>query len=357
MAAADFLVAKRVFRAEGGESLSLRYILRGAYDFPSAHFVSSHRAMSMGLNLACEDAEGRREPREPRLERASAVMTGGTALALWIRYLGTLYPDKKTKGSPKEFELAESVADWDFHPTRSTNPSHFFGDATCKLVVDDGQSKRKGIVEDEYGYVTQKNRVRHLEGNEEKEYDVNGVVLRDIVAELFPGECTTDPIEGCALVDYGYLPPHKTDFEGPIIEKLGLANDYTFPLPPSIGNVDARHPARDVVSLLHPEVVIVTHLQALSMDNFLKVSREKTKRRAVRVKCFYELYDWSGFKIDGREVTVRGNVIDAMGRFAESPFCEVVLGDDEEAIEKLYTDTENVLKRFNGKTSFAPYGL
>lgn len=316
--------------------------------------------MSMELNLACE----------PRLSERSAVMTGGTALALWIRHLGTLYPRKKEQGVEKEFELAESIADWDFHPTRPRKPSEFFGDADCKLVADEGQSKptgifkdrgqsnRKGIFKDEEGDVTQNNCVSHPDGCTYKKYGVNGVVLRDIVAELFPRECTTDPYKGCALVDYGYLPPHKSDFEGPIIEKLGLTNNYTFPLPPSIGVVPARDvgyvSARNVVSLLHPEVVIVAHLQALSMDNFLNVSHEKTRRRAARVKCFYKLYDWEGFKIGNDKVAVRGGIVDAMERFVKTSFCEVVLSDDEAAKEKLYTDTKDVLTNFEGKTSFMP---
>ena len=189
---------------------------------------------------------------------------------------------------------------------------------------------------------------------------VNKVVLRDIVAELFPDECTTDPKEGCALVDYGYLAPHETDFEGPIIEKLRLHEKEepekpTLPLPSSIGSSTARRPARDVVTLLHPEVTIVTHLQALSIGNFFKEeSRQKTKRRAARIKCFYELYKYPGFKVEGHDVTVRGNVIDALRRFVNSSFCKIVLGDDNDAIDELYANVEEVFKHFGGKVSFAP---
>jgi len=310
--------------------------------------------MSMELDLACEDDLG---PREPRLEAGSVVITGGTALALWIRYLRK----EKNVEPTEELKLAETVADWDFHPTRTTDPGFFFGDRSCSLRVDE-RTNEKGFVQGEHKF--QLNHV-HIDGVAETyEYDVNRVVLRDIVAELFPNECTTDPNEGCALVDYGLATPHENDFEGPIIKKLRIhekrkPENLTFPLPSSIVNSTARPPARDVVSLLHPEVTIVAHLQALSIDNLSTVTRQKTKRRAARIKCFHELYDsvWEGFKIEGHDVTVRGNVIDAMRKFLETEFCNIVLSDDEEAIEKLYTDTENVLKKFNGKTSFAPYGL
>ena len=187
----------------------------------------------------------------------------------------------------------------------------------------------------------------------------NQVVLRDIVAELFPDECTTDPKEGCALVDYGYQAPHETENEGPIIEKLRLhekkvPEKTTLPLPSSIGNSSARHPARDVVSLLHPEVTIVAHLQALSMDTFFRQSRQKTKRRVARLKCFCELYKYPGFNVEGHDVTVRGSVISAMKNFVKSSFCKIVLGNDNDAINELYANVEEVFKRFGGKVSFAP---
>tara|TARA_Y100000389_G_scaffold199448_1_gene237856 strand:- start:186 stop:1184 length:999 start_codon:yes stop_codon:yes gene_type:complete len=315
------------------------------------------RDTPMELELVCEDEAG--NPRDPRLEAGSIVITGGTALALWIRYLG-----KERNGElPEELKLAETIADWDFHPTRTTDPNFFFGDRGCYLRVDE-ETKEKKFVEGEYNKygAFQSNRVRHLDGSYDSEYYVNQVILRDIVAELFPDECTTDPNEGCALVDYGYLAPQKTDFEGPIIEKLRLhekeePENPTIPLPSSIGSPNARRPARDVVTLLHPEITIVTHLQALSIGNFLKESRQKTKRRATRIKCFYELYEYPGFRVENDKVSITGRVRHALKRFVNSSFCRIVTSDDENAIEQLYADTEKILSQFEGKVSFAPYGF
>lgn len=316
-------------------------------------------AMSMELRLACEDEAGL--PRDPIPETGSVVITGGTALALWIRYLRKERNEELTE----EMKLAETIADWDFHPTRTTDPNFFFGDEACYLRVDE-RTKEEGFVDGEYSKhgAFQRNRVRHPDGKVEKVYEVNQVVLRDIVAELFPDECTTDPNEGCALVDYGYEAPHKTAYEGRIIEKLKLherkdPEKTAVPLPSSLGNPGARRPARDVVSLLHPEVTVIAHLQALGMNNFLEVSREKTKRRAARIKRFHELYKeyWEGFKVDDRLIKVQGKTRDAMYRFVKSPFCKIVLGDDQDAIDELYADAEKVLKRFGEKVSFAPYGF
>jgi hypothetical protein len=52
------------------------------------------------------------------LKPFSAVITGGSALALWIRYLETLHAEEektKLKFSPETLSLAKSVADWDMH--------------------------------------------------------------------------------------------------------------------------------------------------------------------------------------------------------------------------------------------------
>ena len=320
--------------------------------------------MSMQLDLECEDEAGGGKLREPRLEAGSIVITGGTALALWIRYLRKERKKELTKELAKELKLAETIADWDFHPTRTTDPNFFFGDEACSLSVDD---KRRKINKDENGgWLSETNRVRDpdIEDHEERqeEYSVDRVILRDIVAELFPDECTTDPNEGCALVDYGYKPPQETDFEGPIIEKLRLhkkeePEKLTFPLPSSIGNSNARRPARDVVTLLHPEITIVTHLQTLSISNFLKETRQKTKRRATRLKCFYELYEYPGFKVKHDKVSIGGNVRDALKRFVDSSFCQIVTSDEEDAIKKLYADTEKFLEQFGGEVSFAPSGF
>lgn len=118
----------------------------------------------MELELTCEDEAG--VLRDPRLDAGSVVITGGTALALWIRYLRK----ERNKDLTDELKLAETVADWDFHPTRTTDPNFFFGDKACYLRVDE-KTKENAFVEGKYNKygAFQRNRVRHLDGSYDDE--------------------------------------------------------------------------------------------------------------------------------------------------------------------------------------------
>ena len=193
------------------------------------------------------------------------------------------------------------------------------------------------------------------DGKVEYEYDVNRAVLRDLMAKLLPDECTTAHDEGCALVDYNYLAPHATDFEGKIIKEYEFKN-YIFPLPPKITKQDkeGKQDPTWSIGILHPAIVIITHLQTLSLGNFLSESTSKNKRRAARVFCFAELYDkfYDGFEIHGRKVRVDGKTRDAMYQFNTSKVCEILLKG--EGIEELTEIVQTTMDYFNGHASFVP---
>jgi hypothetical protein len=272
--------------------------------------------MSMKLDITCDPPEG------SILEPSSIVMTGGTALTLWIRYLET-----KAAGSvdAKTLSLANTIAGWDFRP-----PVNLFGNKKCSLSTEG----RDGMNRNADGEVVQKVRVSRPDvGADDSEllhdYGVDRVVLRDIVAKLFPRECSVNPDGGCGHIDYL---PSETDFEG----------RDTFPLPPGVGE---NHPARDVVALVHPEIVIIAHLKTLGVDNFDWKAIQKNRRRAARVKCFYDLYEMlkKNVWVRGFRLKISSETMDAMGIFVTSKLCDILLGGDGSAVKTLYRDAERAM--------------
>lgn len=302
------------------------------------------------------------------LGRFSSVITGGSALALWIRFLdNNSRSELRDEIAPEQLALAKNVADWDIHPNYFTDPPWREVEllyTTCSLKPN---ADEKIQMSDDGDFV-QKVTVAHPDKQEhgkETEYDLTQKVLRDLLARIFPAECKTIPDTGCGYVDYNMMYLHKS-FEGKYLSpKIG--DEFVFQIPPKVSLQETFDESDPVWSLgiLHPAVALGTHLDNLSLQSFeftadnhafTTVRREqiqKYRRKAARIAVFVKLLDDGNvIKVHGKNIKISRDLLDAANVFLGSPFCQKLLHGTDEDILVISDKINETLTYFGGKTSF-----
>lgn len=320
------------------------------------------------------------------------VLTGGSALAIWNRYLLTLKDNRnvipKSEISDELCKNGTKIVDWDIHYTTSDTESFYEG-FDCKIG-------EKEYISVEIPYQNEKVK---------KKYWPEHIILRKIIGKLFSQDCDTP--ETCGLIDVSFpefwhyehssklttdqtkntkedflyrfgilkrtkLKRGKKDEENFKVEFTESKPLYEFPMPEGVSKQSMFAPTDAVwtLGIVNPMVALGTHLDALSFasdpfkhENFTEADMiAKNKRRVARVKLFTSLMNnkfnnrclKATFKKDESPVDIEypEKLREETKVFLKSKICNLLLENKDEEIENIKKSIKTVFDIFKKANFF-----